>query len=70
MRTLTGNLPAELSANDANQFLSFDDGSVIDGTASQIAVLETSCLQYKLGEGYAPVLDVVGSFHQTPILRC
>ncbi|KAI6675122.1 hypothetical protein NL676_003028 [Syzygium grande] len=69
VRTLTGNLPTELSANDANQFLSFDNGSVIDGTASQIAVLETSCLQYKLGEGYAPVLDVVGLFHQTPILR-
>ncbi|KAF8035704.1 hypothetical protein BT93_C1667 [Corymbia citriodora subsp. variegata] len=54
VRTLTGNSPAELSANDANQFLSFDDdGSVIDRTASQIAfaVTKTSCLKYKLGEG-------------------
>lgn len=73
MRALTGNSPAELSASDANQSLSFDDdGSIIDRIASQIAfsVAKTSGLKYKLGEGYAPVLDIANSFHQTPILRC
>lgn len=54
VRTLTGNSPAELSTSDANQSLSFDDdGSIIDRTANQItfAVVKTSGLKYKLGEG-------------------